>query len=100
MRIRTICAALLLFALPASAQTSAPACNRPPREAVAPPSAQVLAARKGMREACAADVASYCSNVPRECGGQMRCLMSHRSQLSAGCTSAWQSLRAARSQHG
>jgi hypothetical protein len=102
MRIKAICAAAaLLFALPAAAQLPAPAaCNHAPHQTGAAQSPELMAARRNMHQACAADVATYCSNVPRECGGPMHCLAAHQSELSAGCASAWQNLRAVRAQHG
>ena len=106
MRCNAIFAALLLFALPASAQTTAPApaqttCNRASHQGGgAAASPQLVAARHAMHQACAADMAAYCSNVPRGCGAPKRCLMAHKSQLSAKCATAWQTLRATRGQHG
>jgi hypothetical protein len=105
MRFAAVFAAAVLFALPVSAQTTAPApgqttCNRPAHhQPGAAPSPQLVAARHAMHQACAADMATYCSNVPRGCGAPKRCLMAHRSQLSAQCASAWQNLRATRGSH-
>src|ERR1700761_3914390 len=104
MRFAGIFAALLLIAVPVSAQTTAQApaqttCNRAPHQAgggVGAPSPQMVSARRAMHQACAADMATYCSNVPRGCGAPKRCLMAHKSQLSAKCTAAWQNLRASR----
>jgi hypothetical protein len=62
------------------------------------PSSQMIAARHAMKQACAADMATYCANVPRGCGAPKRCLMSHEAQLSASCKSAQQNLHATR--HG
>lgn len=106
MRFTAIFAAALLFALPVSAQTTAPApaqatCNRQPHQpgtAAADP--QLMAARHAMHKACAADLAAYCSNVPRGCGAPRRCLAAHKSQLSQSCTAAWQNLHAMRGSHG
>jgi hypothetical protein len=106
MRFAAIFAALLLVVLPASAQPPAPApaqatCNRAPHQpGTAAPSPQLVAARHAMHKACAADLAAYCSNVPRGCGAPRRCLMAHKSQLSQSCTSAWQNLHATRGAHG
>ena len=102
MRINAIFAAALLFALPVSAQTTTPTpstCNRAPHEAHAAASPQIMAARRNMHQACAADMAAYCSNVPRGCGAPKRCLMAHQSQLSQNCAAAWQNLRATRGGH-
>jgi len=106
MRFAAIFAAALLFALPVSAQTPASApgqttCNRAPHQpGAAAPSPQLVAARHAVRQACAADMATYCSNVPRGCGAPKRCLMAHKAQLSAQCTAARQNVRAARGKHG
>jgi hypothetical protein len=108
MRFTAIFAVALLFALPVLAQPPAPApaqttCNRPqhqPGAAAAAPSPQLMAARRAMHQACAADMATYCSNVPRGCGAPKRCLMAHQSQLSSSCMAAWKNLRAARGKHG
>jgi hypothetical protein len=59
---------------------------------------QLIAARRAMKRACAADRAAYCANVPKGCGGEKQCMMAHQAQLSASCSSAWQNLRAMR--HG
>jgi len=106
MRFTAIFAAVLLFALPASAQTTAHAppaqttCNRQPHQAGGPPPPQQLvAARHAMHKACAADMATYCSNVPRGCGAPRQCLMAHQSQLSANCMAAWKNLRSMRGSH-
>jgi len=106
MRFNAIFAVALLFALPVSAQTTGPApaqttCNRQPHQpGGAAPSPQLAAARHNMHKACAADMATYCSNVPRGCGAPKHCLMEHQSQLSATCTAAWKNLRAMHGGHG
>jgi hypothetical protein len=105
MRFAAMFAAILLFAVPVSAQPTAHApaqttCNRQPRQpGVGAPPAQLVAARHDMRKACAADMATYCSNAPRGCGAPKRCLLAHKSQLSATCTAAWKNLRAMRGKH-
>jgi hypothetical protein len=60
------------------------------------PSAQRIAARQAMRQACAADMAQFCAGVPAQCGEKHQCMMSHASQLSPACASALQNLRATR----
>jgi hypothetical protein len=106
MHFATMFTALMLFAVPVLVQTTAPAaaqttCNRAPRQpGAAAPSPQLVAARRGMHQACAADMANFCSNVPRGCGAPNRCLMAHRSQLSQSCTGAWQNVRAMRGSRG
>ena len=97
MEARLICVALFLaLALPASAQTAQTTCNRAPVSNRLPQSAQILAARGAMRQACAADLATYCQGVSAACGMRQRCLEAHSAQLSPACNSAWQYLRTAR----
>jgi hypothetical protein len=50
-----------------------------------------------MHQACAADVAQFCGNVPAQCGERHRCMMAHRAQLSPGCATAMQNLHAPQS---
>jgi hypothetical protein len=57
---------------------------------------EVRAAARAMHEACAADSASLCKDVATDHGGLQKCLRSHQDQLSAGCKTAWQNLKAAR----
>jgi hypothetical protein len=61
----------------------------------APPNPQVVAARRAERQACAADMATYCGSVPPGCGRPMQCLRAHTGQLSAGCSNAMMAVRAA-----
>ena len=50
----------------------------------------------GAMKACAADRQPYCGNVEK-CGGRiMQCMKEHAGQLSAGCKSALQGMRAER----
>jgi hypothetical protein len=99
MRSRTICIAIFLVLTgPAFAQTASTTCTREPHASSASRSPQLIAAHRAERQACAADLATYCSNVPKGCGRPKQCLKAHASQLSATCKSAWQNLRAAR--HG
>lgn len=93
--MRTILVSFSLLALlnaPAVAQTAENTCPHPAARS-APPA--VLAARRIEREACAADAARLCANVPRGCGRAMQCLRAHASERSASCTSAMAQLRAA-----
>ena len=95
MRFAAKCVAAIVvaYAVPAFAQSPSLSCPHGPRASAAPPSAQVVAARRALHGACAADMTTFCANVPKGCGRPMACLKSHRSQLSSGCTNAWQNLR-------
>jgi hypothetical protein len=97
LRTHAICAALLLmFAVPAAAQTSPMSCSRAPNPNRPAPTAQMIAAREAAKQACAADMATYCQGVSAACGGRQKCLEAHSAQLSPACASARQNLRAAR----
>jgi len=101
MRSTTICIAILIaLAGPASAQTASTTCTRAPHQSARTQTPQLRAARRAERQACAADFAAYCSNVPRGCGAPMKCLKAHSTQLSPACVNAWQNLRAVRTGHG
>ena len=101
MHSKTICIAVFLALTgPAFAQTASTTCNREPHSSTAARSPQLVTARRAQHQACAADLAQYCANVPKGCGRPKQCLKAHASQLSAGCTSAWQNLRALRKGHG
>ena len=50
----------------------------------------------GAMKACAADRQTYCGNVEKGGGRVMQCMKQHASQLSAGCKSALQEMRAER----
>jgi hypothetical protein len=82
-----------LFIVPAAAQTPPPQCTR--SGASHPPSPQVLAARQQERQACAADMAKFCNDVPPGCGQRMQCLRAHSPQVSSNCSSAMIAVRAA-----
>jgi hypothetical protein len=88
-----VAAALLVVAVPALAQTpgAPPASSTPPAE-----KSERHAARDAMREACAADVASFCKDVEPGGGKLRECLHYNREHLSPGCLAAWQKLRAVR----
>jgi len=82
-----------------AAQPSMPAastCTRTPHARAHERTAQMIAAHHAMKQACAADMATYCANVPKGCGAEKQCMMAHQTQLSAACTGAWQNMRAAR----
>lgn len=83
---------------PAAAQTSNTGCPNPSAQMATPPSAALVAARRAERQACAADMAKFCANVPRGCGRPMQCLRAHATEASGACRSAMAQLRAARTQ--
>jgi hypothetical protein len=99
MRSQAICMAMFLalsgtaLAQPAPAPSS---CSRTPHAGRHERTAQMIAAHRAMKQACAADAATYCANVPKGCGEEKQCMMAHQAQLSASCTSARQNLRAMR----
>ena len=103
MRSHMICVAVLL-ALTATASIAQPAmstqstCSKGPRMGAHQATAELIAARHAMKQACRADMATYCANVPKGCGAPKKCLKAHASQLSPACASAWQNMRALR--HG
>lgn len=84
----------LLFAMASPVLAQAPTnCNRHAQTNVTP---QITAARRMMNRACAPDRVSLCQDVPKGCGGPMRCLKSHYAQLSPSCTGAMRNLQALR----
>jgi hypothetical protein len=96
MRAHGLIAAMFLtIALPAAAQVSPQACNRPASMPRPAPTPQVLAARSVERQACAADQAAFCRGVAPGCGRPMQCLKAHGGQLSSGCQTALEQLHAA-----
>jgi len=98
MRSQAICMAMFL-ALSGTAFAQPPAtstCTRTPHAARHERTAQMIAAHRAMKLACAADQATYCANIPKGCGEEKQCMMAHQAQLSASCTSARQNLRAMR----
>jgi hypothetical protein len=89
-------AIVLILAGPALAQTSPTVCEHRPHDRAAA-SPQHIAARQAMHQACAADFAKYCANVPDGCGRRMQCLKAHESDVSSQCAQAWQNLHGTRS---
>lgn len=89
--------AVLLSMTPAMAQPADPAEEGggapQARHAVSP---EVNAARQAMRQACTADVQTFCSDVQKGGGKILKCLKGHEAELSAECKNAAVSLRAAR----
>ena len=65
-------------------------------------SPELRQARQAMMQACAADYAKFCADVPAPAagagggGGRMQCLRQHASEMSDGCRSSMQAMRAAR----
>ena len=63
-------------------------------------SPQMRQARQAMMQACAADLAKFCADAPAggqgQGGGRMQCLRQHAADMSDGCRSAMQTMRAAR----
>jgi hypothetical protein len=51
---------------------------------------------RGAMKACQADRQTYCAGVEKGGGRIMQCMKQHASQLSAGCKSALQEMRAER----
>ena len=100
MRSQAICLAVFLaLSGAAAAQPQASStCNKAPHTSERIKSPQLIAAKRAEHQACAADMATYCANVPKGCGRPKQCLKQHASQLSASCRSAWQNLRTMR--HG
>lgn len=114
MRSALAAAVLALAAAPALAQTAAPAYTPPgyaptaPMSSAAPsapgapaatrpaPTPQMIAARRAMTQACAADRARLCASGAGASERPMVCMRQHMSELSSGCTQAIQSMRQAR----
>lgn len=99
MRSQAICIAMFLALSGTALAQPAPApstCIRTPHAGNHERTAQMIAAHRAMKQACAADEATYCANVPKGCGEQKQCMMAHKAQLSASCTSALQNMHAAR----
>ncbi len=92
----TLAFILLASAVPALAQPPASPQNGAPSAMHPLATPDVKAARRAMRQACTADVKALCSDVVTGGGKVMQCLKAHAPQLSDGCKSAAQSLRAAR----
>jgi len=89
-------AAVLVIAGPTLGQPLPATCQRQGHDRAAA-SPQHAAARQAMHQACAADFAKYCANVPKGCGQRTQCLKAHESEVSGQCAQAWQNLHATRS---
>ena len=81
----------------AASQPGATNCTRAESSRTAP-SPAIIAARHAQHQACAADMARFCGDVPRGCGRPMQCLRAHTASLSSACTGAMAQLHAARMQ--
>jgi hypothetical protein len=97
MRTAHISLVFILLAAPAAAQTQSTNCPHPSAQKAALTPA-VMAARQAEHQACAADMARFCANVPRGCGRPVQCLREHSGALSQTCTGAMAQLHAARVQ--
>src|ERR1700733_9381851 len=103
MRLTKTAPVLLIALLPICAYAQSPPppdppSATPPGQSEAPPKASpaLKEARKKMRTACAADTQKFCANIEPGNRALQACLTSHRSDLSAGCTSAREEVRATR----
>jgi hypothetical protein len=94
--IRAAFAALagLLLASAAYAQ-STPAQTPGPAGGEAP----MRGAMGAMREACAADMKTYCGDAGQDRGARRECMMSHHTQFSQGCQDAIAKMQAWRQAH-
>lgn len=91
-----LAAALLAFALPAAAQTPPPPAPGAPLMSRPPPTPAVLAARRAVHQACAADVARLCPNPADPRGAFVQCIRAHRPDVSPPCQGALANLQTAR----
>jgi len=99
MRSHAICIAMVLALSGSAFAAQSPAastCTRTPHARAHQRTAEMIAAHRAMKQACAADEAAYCANVPKGCGQEKQCMLAHQAQLSASCTSAMQNMRAMR----
>ena len=112
LRPALACSALLLsLAAPAFAQEPAAQTPLPPAvgaAARASATPEMTAARRAMRQACSADIATLCADTtaaaapaagaePGQRGGaRMQCLRGHVAQVSAPCRQALAAMRDAR----
>jgi hypothetical protein len=72
----------LLLASAAHAQSTPPQTPAPGGEA------SMRGGMAGMREACAADMKTYCGDAGQDRGARRECMMSHHTQFSQGCQDA------------
>ena len=63
---------------------------------LAPPTDSKAVAGHTIHASCGGDVQRLCAGVPRKDHGVVKCLISHRPELSATCRSFFQELRARR----
>ena len=77
---------------------AAPALAQDPMAKVAdaPAKAGARAGRHGAMKACKPDREKYCAGVEKGGGRVMACMKEHAAQLSPGCKSAIQTMRAAK----
>jgi hypothetical protein len=99
--IKSAFAAVLIasvgLSLSTAAQTAPPGGGAPDGARRAPASPEVIAARRAMRQTCAADMAKLCPDAhPGPGGGLMQCVLQHRADLSPDCSQAIGALQGAR----
>jgi hypothetical protein len=78
MHRTSLCAALVLFVLPAIALAQDAAQTSPEQKE----------ARQKVRTACAADIQKFCANIERAKGAMRTCLDQHQASLSSDCNAA------------
>lgn len=112
MRIAFLAAALSLSAGAALAQTppAAPAASVPAPSAAGPsapatpaagaPTPEMRAARQAMRDACAADIKTFCPDTAAGGGRPGQCFREHAADLSPTCKDAVAKMRAERRNEG
>ena len=61
-----------------------------------PPSPQLIAARRAMRQACAADIQKLCTGADAAGEKPLQCLHQRMAQASPACIQAFQTMRADR----
>jgi hypothetical protein len=81
-----------------AAQKTAHANNPPPPAAPINRGPAAAAAGSNIRASCGGDVQRLCAGVPRKDHGVVKCLISHRPELSASCRSFFQEMRARRAE--
>ncbi len=98
----TLAGLLLASAAHAQAPDQAPP---PPASDQAPPGAGgphhggMGGGMGGMRQACAADMQTFCADAGQERGARRQCMMAHQAQLSPGCKDAMAKMQAWRDSH-
>lgn len=98
MFLRAVLAvAAFAVSAPAFAQTG-PAAGQPSDQSPAPSSSPMTAAREQVRKACAADLKTYCADLPQ--GGRIgQCPRVNFDKLSPDCKTQLEQMRAQRREH-